>query len=58
MPNAKEDFEGDKLEKQRVVLRKLDQNLTVLDGKIQLIPVKYLVPIEDVHSHCSTVRGG
>ena len=46
---AKEDFESDDLEKQRIVLRKLGQNLTVLDGKIEFTPVKYLVPIEEAY---------
>ena len=46
---AKENFESDDLEKQRVVLRKLGQNLTVLDGKIQFTPVKHLVPIEEAY---------
>ena len=46
---AREDFESDDLEKQRVVLRKLGQNLTVLNGEIQFFPVKYLVPIEEAY---------
>ncbi len=46
---AKEDFESDNLENKRTVLRKLGQNLTVLDGKIQFTPVKYLVPIEEAY---------
>ncbi len=46
---AKDDFESDDLEKQRVVMKKLGQNLTVLDGKIQFTPVKYLVPIEEAY---------
>ena len=46
---AKEDFESDDLEKQRIVLRRLGQNLTVLDGKIEFTPVKYLVPIEEAY---------
>lgn len=46
---AKDDFESDDLEKQQVVIKKLGQNLTVLDGKIQFTPVKYLVPIEEAY---------
>ena len=46
---AKEDFESDDLEKQRIVPRRLGQNLTVLDGKIEFTPVKYLVPIEEAY---------
>ena len=46
---AKDDFESDDLEKQRTVMKKLGQNLTVLDGKIQFTPVKYLVPIEEAY---------
>ncbi len=50
---AKDDFEGDDLEKQRTVMRTLGQNLTVLDGKIQFTPVKYLVPIEEAYPELS-----
>jgi site-specific DNA recombinase len=46
---AKDDFESDDLEKQQVVMKKLSQNLTVLDGKIQFTPVKYLIPIEEAY---------
>lgn len=46
---AKEDFEGDVLEKKRTVLVKLGQNLPVLNGKIEFTPNKYLVPIEKAY---------
>ncbi len=51
---AREDFKSDDLEKQRVVMRKLGQNLTVLDGKIQFTPVKYLIPIEGAYPELAT----
>ena len=42
---AEEDFASDNLENKRKVLAKLGQNLTLLDGKIQFTPNKYLVPV-------------
>ena len=43
---AKEDFDGDDLEKKRSVVMKLGEKLTILDRTIQFTPNKYFVPLE------------
>lgn len=47
--SAKEDFDGDDLEKKRTVAVKLGEQLTILDRTIQFTPNKYFVPIEKMN---------
>ena len=46
---AKEDFDGDDLEKKRSVIMKLGEKLTILDRTIQFTPNKYFVPLEKMN---------
>lgn len=46
---AKEDFDSDDLEKKRTVIKKLGEELTILDRTIQFTPNKYFIPIEKMH---------
>lgn len=46
---AEEDFNGDSIENKRRVLAKLGQNITLMDGKIQFTPNKYLVPVQQAY---------
>ena len=46
---AKEDFDGDDLEKKRSVVMKLGEKLTILDRTIQFSPNKYFVPLEKMN---------
>lgn len=46
---AKEDFDGDDLEKKRSVVMKLGEKLTILDRTIQFTPNKYFVPLENMN---------
>jgi hypothetical protein len=43
---AEEDFNSDSIENKRTVLAKLGQKLTLLDGKLQFTPNKYMVPVQ------------
>ncbi len=45
---AKEDFDGDDLEKKRSVVMKLGEKLTILDRTIQFSPNKYFIPLEQM----------
>ena len=45
---AKEDFDGDDLEKKRSVVMKLGEKLTILDRTIQFTPNKYFIPLEQM----------
>jgi hypothetical protein len=44
---AEEDFNGDSIENKRRVLAKLGQDITLIDGKIQFTPNKYMVPVQN-----------
>lgn len=44
---AEEDFNSDSIENKRTVLAKLGQKLTLLDGKLQFTPNKYMVPVQN-----------
>ena len=44
---AEEDFNSDSIENKRTVLAKLGQDLTLLDGKLQFTPNKYMVPVQN-----------
>lgn len=46
---AKEDFDGDDLEKKRSVVMKLGEKLTILDRTIQFTPNKYFIPLENMN---------
>jgi site-specific DNA recombinase len=46
---AKEDFDGDDLEKKRSVIVKLGEVLTIMDRTIQFTPNKYLIPLEKMN---------
>lgn len=46
---AKEDFDGDDLEKKRTVIVKLGEKLSILDRTIVFTPNKYFVPIEKMN---------
>ncbi len=46
---AEEDFNSDSIENKRTVLAKLGQNLTLMDGKIQFTPNKYMIPVQDAY---------
>jgi site-specific DNA recombinase len=46
---AKEDFDGDDLEKKRTVIVKMGEKLTLLDRTIQFTPNKYFIPIEKMN---------
>lgn len=46
---AKEDFDGDDLEKKRTVIVKMGEKLTILDRTIQFTPNKYFIPIEEMN---------
>ena len=45
---AKEDFDGDDLEKKRAVVVKLGEKLDILDRAIQFKPNKYFIPLEEM----------
>ena len=45
---AKEDFDGDDLEKKRTVVVKLGEKLSILDRTIQFTPNKYFMPLEEM----------
>ena len=44
---AEEDFNSDSVENKRRVLAKLGQKITLLDGKLQFTPNKYMVPVQN-----------
>lgn len=46
---AKEDFDGDDLEKKRTVIIKLGEKLSILDRTIKFTPNKYFIPIEKMN---------
>lgn len=46
---AKEDFDGEDLEKKRSVVMKLGEKLTILDRTIQFSPNKYFIPLEQMN---------
>ena len=46
---AKEDFDGDDLEKKRSVIVKLGEVLTIKDRTIQFTPNKYFIPLEKMN---------
>ncbi len=46
---AKEDFDGDDLEKKRTVIIKLGEKLTILDRTIRFTPNKYFIPLEELN---------
>ncbi len=46
---AKEDFDGDDLEKKRTVVVKLGEVLTIMDRTIQFTPNKYFIPLEEMN---------
>lgn len=46
---AKEDFDGDDLEKKRTVVVKLGEKLEILDRTIQFTPNKYFIPLEEMN---------
>jgi site-specific DNA recombinase len=46
---AKEDFDGDDLEKKRSVIVKLGEVLTIKDRTIQFTPNKYFIPLEQMN---------
>jgi len=46
---AKEDFDGDDLEKKRAVVVKLGEKLEILDRAIQFKPNKYFIPLEEMN---------
>jgi len=48
---AKEDFDGDDLEKKRTVVIKLGERLSLLDRTIQFTPNKYFIPIEKMNKN-------
>jgi site-specific DNA recombinase len=50
---AKEDFDGDDLEKKRTVIMKMGEKLTLLDRTIQFTPNKYFIPIEKMNETLS-----
>ncbi len=50
---AKEDFDGDDLEKKRTVVARLGEKLSILDRTIQFTPNKYFVPIEEMNESLS-----
>ncbi len=47
---AKEDFDGDDLEKKRAVVVKLGEKLDILDRAIQFKPNKYFIPLEEMNA--------
>lgn len=51
---AKEDFDGDNLEKKRSVVVKLGQVLTIKDRTIQFTPNKYFIPLEQMNERKQT----
>lgn len=53
---AKEDFDGDDLEKKRTVIVKLGEKLSILDRTIQFTPNKYFIPIEKMNNELSNVQ--
>ena len=53
---AKEDFDGDDLEKKRTVIVKLGENLSILDRTILFTPNKYFIPIEKMNEERSDVQ--
>jgi site-specific DNA recombinase len=57
---AKEDFDGDDLEKKRAVVVRLGEKLEILDRTIQFSPNKYFIPLEKMNAnqsiHSSMVR--
>jgi site-specific DNA recombinase len=59
---AKEDFDGDDLEKKRAVVVKLGEKLEILDRAIQFKPNKYFIPLEKMNEKekqsLETVRTG
>jgi hypothetical protein len=52
---AKQDFDGDDLEKKRTVIMRMAEELTILDRTIQFTPNKYLIPIEKMNENLSQV---
>lgn len=46
---AKEDFDGDDLEKKRSVIVKLGEVLTILDRTIEFTPNKFFIPLEEMN---------
>lgn len=48
---AKEDFDGDDIEKKRAVVVKLGEVLTIMDRTIQFTPNKYFKPIEEMNEN-------
>ncbi|MGH7217914.1 MAG: recombinase family protein [Candidatus Microsaccharimonas sp.] len=46
---AKEDFDGDNLEKKRSVVVKLGEKMEILDRTIQFTPNKYFIPLEEMN---------
>ncbi len=59
---AKEDFDGDDLEKKRAVVVKLGEKLEILDRAIQFRPNRYFIPLEKMNENekqsPETVRTG
>jgi site-specific DNA recombinase len=51
---AKEDFDGDDLEKKRSVIVKLGEVLTIKDRTIQFTPNKYFIPLEQMNERRNT----
>lgn len=54
---AKEDFDGDDLEKKRTVIVKLGEKLSILDRTIQFTPNKYFIPIEKMNEKQNNAQG-
>ena len=46
---AKEDFDGDDLEKKRAVVVKLGEKLEIMDRVLQFKPNKYFIPLEEMN---------
>lgn len=53
---AKEDFDGDDLEKKRTVIIKLGEKLSILDRTIQFTPNKYFIPIEKMNDELNNAQ--
>lgn len=53
---AADDFASDDHQKKRQVLAELSQNLTLKDGKIVFIPVKYFVPIAEANTQVVDIK--
>lgn len=53
---AKQDFDGDDLEKKRAVIVRLGEKLTLLDRTMQFTPNKYFIPIEKMNEQLNNAQ--